>query len=121
MIFIELIAGIVLALIFHEGGHYVMARCLGYPARLIVDWRGIGIQWGSDEVVSSNRDRLLVAVAGAGGNVVLAIVGFSVGLNLLAAVSLGIGLAQLIPFGSSDGAHVLQALVIFNKPERGKS
>lgn len=98
------------ALATHEAGHWVAARALGYPARIVVRWAGPGTIWGSDEVISSHRDRFLVAVSGPGANIVVAAAAWALAVPSVPSLFAFVGVAQLLPFGPSDGSHMLRAL-----------
>lgn len=104
--------GLLLLMLFavcvHEAGHYLMARSLGYPARLIVCRKGVGVRWGIDERVSPPADRLLVTAAGPG---VSLIVGGLLALLWAPAVLIAcFGAVQLVPLQDSDGWHMWKVL-----------
>ncbi len=105
-----LTAAVIAALAVHESGHYVAARVLGYPARVVVRWAGPATIWGSDDVISSHRHRFLVAVSGPAANLAVAGAAWAAGVPAVPGLFLLIGVAQLVPFGPSDGSHALKAL-----------
>ncbi len=105
MIFVMLLAAIAV----HEEGHWVAARLLRYPARFVMTRRGPGTTWGDHTRTSPPRDRFLVSAAGPAANVIFAAEAYTIGWTTVAAVSLTVGLAQLLPIGPSDGRNMLKA------------
>lgn len=105
-----LFLALVVAALVHEEGHWITARLLGYPARFVLTWAGPGTSWGSDERISSQRDRLLVSAAGPLANVVFAMEAVGMGWTTVGLVSLLFGAVQLIPVGPSDGRNMLRAM-----------
>jgi len=106
---VTFLAAVVIGLAIHEAGHFFAARSLGYPAKIVLTRRGPGTQWGSDDVESSRRDRLLVTLAGplasaAGGMVLLA-----AGYPLWPLVAY-VGLVQLLPLPHADGLRAWRTL-----------
>jgi hypothetical protein len=94
----------------HEEGHWLAARLLRYPARFVLTRHGPGVQWGSDDRISTRRHRIIVTAAGPAANLLFAVEAAGMGWNTIAAVSFVFGCIQLLPFGPSDGHHLLTAL-----------
>ena len=128
------------AVLVHELGHAAAAWRLGADIRAIVVLpfelrlrpRQLRTKWKAGENdlggyvtytldrIDARRKHLMIAAAGPGANLLLALVaGLAAGqlglmspagtlLGALAMLSGGMGLANLIPFKGSDGQHILQ-------------
>jgi Zn-dependent protease len=105
----EIVVFLVVAVAVHETGHYVAARALGFPAHLVFRRHGVGIAWGSDDRISTGRERATVALAGPAASLALVLAAVWT-TPWLAAVSFELLFWNMIPFGPSDGKHALNAL-----------
>lgn len=94
-----------LALVSHEIGHYFTAKFFKYPARFKVDWHGVGVIWGSDDVMSSYQDRMVVSLAGPLFNFITAGILFLNGFAFEGTIVGLLGFMLLLPFPKTDGSR----------------
>ena len=111
--------GVVAALLVHELGHAAIGSGFGYPVRGRLTWHGPAVIVGSDELVLSRPAAIASLLAGpaaslllAGGTVLAVLVAHTphtstVQLLELAAVSLELGVVNLVAGRRSDGGAAL--------------
>ena len=98
--------GCIVALVFHEAAHIVIARALW------VRVKRIGISWRGPYIVRETgrpEANLLIAIAGPLINLVLAVL-FWNGAPAFAQINLVLGVSNLLPLPGSDGFRAWTAL-----------
>ena len=98
-----------LSFLLHEAGHIVACLLLGVRVtRVGVEWKGpyIAHECGTD------AQYLLIALAGPGANLLLAVLFWSQPLSgaTFGSINLIVGLTNLLPIRDSDGSHIWDAL-----------
>ena len=107
---LALIAVMIFTFGVHEAGH-VMAILFTHAGRLkgiVVSWKGIGIKW--KPYAYEPLKRAAVSLAGPAVNMALAVLFYSVGLELLGLANLVFGVVNLMPLPGSDGLRVASNL-----------
>jgi Zn-dependent protease len=99
-----------LMLLVHEAGHALAARGLGFGVRPFAHVKPLRFGVAVQGTFMSPRNSVLIALAGPAASLELAAPLMALHLGQAAAVTIGIGLANLIPFPKSDGSHVIAAL-----------
>ena len=108
------VALMVLAIIFtvfvHEAGHMaaiVLSRA-GKVQGMVVCLKGIGVKW--EPFGHEPFKRSLVSFSGSGVNLVLAVIFYSAGLELLGMTNLVFGFVNLLPLPGADGLRAFNSL-----------
>lgn len=96
------------AVVVHEAGHALAAKSLRLPCRPVLTKHGPGISIGSDDYTLSPREIRLTAIAGPLANLLLALVGYRLGIGFLVLANLEFAFVNLLPLRRSDGSRLLK-------------
>jgi hypothetical protein len=101
---------VVAAIVAHEGGHYLAARALGYPATMRLRLRPFPYPLVRAHPIGV-RHVTLIALAGPAASILLGCWLWSHGFYLVGADSvLVMGIGSLLPFKGSDSWRIGHAL-----------
>ena len=108
-----------IAILIHEMAHTFMAQHLGYGAYSI----NIGFFAGQAQVDSNmhTRDNIKVVAAGPLSNLILAIVGLVLGVEVFFTVNLFLFIFNILPIYPMDGGHICKDLLMLNMKNRRKA
>ena len=105
-----------IAILVHEMAHTFMAQHLGYGAYGI----NIGLFAGQAQVDSNmhTRDNIKVIAAGPLSNLLLAIIGLSLGFEVFFTVNFFLFIFNILPIYPMDGGHICKDLLMLNMRNR---
>ena len=108
-----------IAILIHEMAHTFMAQHLGYGAYGI----SIGLFAGQAQLDSNmhQRDNIKVVAAGPLSNLILAIIGASLGLETFFTVNFILFIFNILPIYPMDGGHICKDLLMLNMRNRRKA
>lgn len=108
-----------IAILVHEMAHTFMAQHLGYGAYGI----NIGLFAGQAQVDSNmhTRDNIKVIAAGPLSNLLLAIIGLSLGFEVFFTVNFFLFIFNILPIYPMDGGHICKDLLMLNMRNRRKA
>ena len=108
-----------IAILVHEMAHTFMAQHLGYGAYGI----NIGLFAGKAQVDSNmhTRDNIKVIAAGPLSNLLLAIIGLSLGFEVFFTVNFFLFIFNILPIYPMDGGHICKDLLMLNMRNRRKA
>jgi stage IV sporulation protein FB len=108
-----------IAILIHEMAHTFMAQHLGYGAYGI----SIGLFAGQAQVDSNmhTRDNIKVVAAGPLSNLILAIIGLILGVEVFFTVNFFLFIFNILPIYPMDGGHICKDLLMLNMRNRRKA
>ncbi len=108
-----------IAILIHEMAHTFMAQHLGYGAYGI----NIGLFAGQAQVDSNmhTRDNIKVVAAGPLSNLILAIIGLILGVEVFFTVNFFLFIFNILPIYPMDGGHICKDLLMLNMRNRRKA
>ena len=108
-----------IAILIHEMAHTFVAQHLGYGTYGI----NIGLFAGQAQVDSNmhTRDNIKVVAAGPLSNLILSIIGLSLGLETFFTVNFFLFIFNILPIYPMDGGHICKDLLMLNMRNRRKA